>query len=152
MSLAQNIKLSLPKNHMSEEAVLLTVCSTHEYYDLCEGQPLRTWKTFTLIHSLLSLDMLNNFCFHVYDQKSLSHSQTLALSLSHTLFKSLIHAEQLLFSCLCSKLTLTLSHSHSLSLTLFLTLSLTLFQSLIQSLLTCWTGFVFISMHKSCCL
>ena len=34
MSLAQNLKLSLPKNHMSEEAVLLTVCSTHEYYEL----------------------------------------------------------------------------------------------------------------------
>ena len=34
MSLAQNLKLCLPKNRMSEEAVLLTVCSTHEYYVL----------------------------------------------------------------------------------------------------------------------
>ena len=82
--------------------------------------------------------------------------------------KSLGHAEQLLFSCLCSKvavysrklqcfffdlillLTLTLSHSHPLSLSLFLTL--TLFQSLIQSLLTCWTSFVFMSRLKSRCL
>ena len=33
MSLTQNLKLSLPKNHMSEEAVHLTVSSTHEYYN-----------------------------------------------------------------------------------------------------------------------
>ena len=39
MSLAQNLKLSLPKNRMSEEAVLLTVCSTHVYYKLRKGQP-----------------------------------------------------------------------------------------------------------------
>ena len=39
MSLAQNLKLSLPKNRKSEEAVLLTVCSTHEYNKLREGQP-----------------------------------------------------------------------------------------------------------------
>ena len=58
----------------------------------------------------ITLDMLNNFCFHLYAQKSLSHS----------------HA-------------LTLTHS----------LTLTLFQSLIQSLSTCWTSFVFISMLKS---
>ena len=59
------------------------------------------------------------------------------------------HAEQLLFSCLCSKVTLTLSHS--LTLTLSYSHTLTLFQSLIQSLLTCWTSFVFISMLKICC-
>ena len=29
--------------------------------------------------------MLNNFCFHVYAQKSLSHSLILTLSHSHTL-------------------------------------------------------------------
>ena len=45
---------------------------------------------------------------------------------------------------------LTLSHSHPLSLSLFLTL--TLFQSLIQSLSTCLTTFVLISMLKSRCL
>ena len=57
--------------------------------------------------------MLNNFCFHLYAQKSLSHSHTLTLSLSHTL---------------------------------------SLFQSLIQSLSTCWTSFVFIFMLKTHCL
>ena len=54
-----------------------------------------------------------------------SHSPTLTLSHSHSFsfshsfnlsFTHSGHAEQLLFSCLYSKLTLTLSHSHSLSL------------------------------------
>ena len=54
---------------------------------------------------------------------SLSHSLTFTLSLSHSftlLFTHSRHAEQLLFSCLCSKVTLslsnsrTLTHSHSL--------------------------------------
>ena len=54
---------------------------------------------------------------------TLSHFLTLSFShsfsLSHSFNLSLNHswhAEQLLFSSLCSKLTLTLSHSHSLSL------------------------------------
>ncbi len=54
-------------------------------------------------HSL-TLDMMNNFCFHVSAQKSLSHS----LSLSHSFnlsFTHSRHAEQLLFSSLCSKLS-----------------------------------------------
>ena len=37
-----------------------------------------------LSHSL-TLDMLNNFCFHVYAQKSLLHSCTLTFSISHSL-------------------------------------------------------------------
>ena len=49
--------------------------------------------TLSLSYSL-TLDMLNNFCFHVYAQKSLSHSLTLSRN-----------AEQLLFSCLGSKVT-----------------------------------------------
>ena len=40
--------------------------------------------------------MLNNFCFHVYAQKSLSHSFNLSFTHSR-------HAEQVLFSCLGSK-------------------------------------------------
>ena len=32
--------------------------------------------------------MLNNFCFHVYVQKSLSQLHTLSLSLSHSLIQS----------------------------------------------------------------
>ena len=41
-----------------------------------------TGKLSKLSHShSLSLDLLNNFCFHVYAQKSLSHSHTLSHSL-----------------------------------------------------------------------
>ena len=40
-------------------------------------------NTLSLTHSL-TLDMLNNFCFHVYAQKSLSHFHTLSLSHSHS--------------------------------------------------------------------
>ena len=64
--------------------------------------------TLTLSHSI-TLHMLNNFCFHGHAQKSLSHSFTLSFTLSR-------HAEQLLFSCLCSKVTLSLSHSLTLTL------------------------------------
>ena len=38
----------------------------------------------TLSHSI-NLDMLNNFCFHGYAQKSLSHSHTLSFSQSLSL-------------------------------------------------------------------
>ena len=96
--------------------------------------------SLTVSHSL-TLVILNNFCFHVYAQKSLAHSHT--ISLSHSLNVSLSrshsftlsfthspHAEQLLFSCLCSKVTLshslTLSHSHSLPLPLSHSHTLTL--------------------------
>ena len=84
---------------------------------------------------------------------TLSHFLTVSLFLTLTLNLSLNHswhAEQLLFSSLCSKVTLTLSHSDALTLTHSLTL--TLFHSLIHSLLTCWTTFVFISMLKTHCL
>ena len=60
--------------------------------------------TLSLSHSL-TYNMLNNCCFHVYAQKSLS---PLTLSLSHYLILSFTlcrHAEQLLSSCLCSKVT-----------------------------------------------
>ena len=68
--------------------------------------------------------MLNNFCFHVYAQKSLSHSHTLSLSLFH----SLIH----LFTCWTTFVyaqkslshSLNISHSHTLSLSYTLSLSL----------------------------
>ena len=76
---------------------------------------------------------------------SLAHSFTLShyfnLSLNHS-----CHAEQLLFSSLCSKVTLIHTHKISLSHTL------SLFQSLIQSLSTCSTSFVLISMLKIQCL
>ena len=63
--------------------------------------------TLSVSHSC-TLNMLNNFCFHVYAQKSLSHSFTTfatftiftTFTLSFTLSQ---HAEQVLFSSLCSK-------------------------------------------------
>ena len=57
-------------------------------------------------------DMLNNFCFHVYAQNLLSHFLTPTLSHSHSFslshsfnlsFNHSRHAEQVLFSSLCSK-------------------------------------------------
>ena len=53
---------------------------------------------------------------------TLSHSLTLTLS-SHS-FTHSWHAEQLLFSCLCWKVTLSLSHSLTLTLSHSLTLTL----------------------------
>ena len=88
------------------------------------------------------LNMLNNFCFHVYAQKSLSHTPTLSLPLSHSFtlpFTHSWHDELLLFSCLCLKVTLSLSHSHSFPL------SFTLSRHAEQLLL-------FMSMLKSRCL
>ena len=58
------------------------------------------------------LNVLNNFCFHVYAQNLLSHFLTLTLSHSHSFslshsfnlsFNHSRHAEQVLFSSLCSK-------------------------------------------------
>ena len=66
-------------------------------------------------------------------------------TLSFTLSR---HAEQLLFSCLCSKVTLTLFRFHYFRYFHYFHN----FQSLIQSLSTCWTSFVFMSMLKSRCL
>ena len=58
------------------------------------------------------------------NQITLSHSLILSLSHSFTLsFTHSQHAEQLLFSCLCSKITLSLSHSHTLALSHSHTLS-----------------------------
>ena len=66
----------------------------------------KSWEldlTLSLSHSL-TLGMLNNFCDHVYAEKS--HSHTLSLSNCHTLSFTLSrHAEQLLFSCLGSIVT-----------------------------------------------
>ena len=59
--------------------------------------------TLSLSHSLLTLNMLNNFCFHVYAQKSLAH--TLSHSHSHSL--TILHSHSL---------TLSISHSHTISL------------------------------------
>ena len=58
--------------------------------------------THSISHSI-TLDMLNNFCFHLYAQNSPSHFLTLTLS---------------------RYLTLTLSHSHTLSISHSITLDM----------------------------
>ena len=58
-------------------------------------------NTLSISHSL-TLDKLNNYCFHVFAQTPLSHSFNLTFTLSFTQSQ---HAEQLLSSCLCSKVT-----------------------------------------------
>ena len=93
-----------------------------------------TRNTLSLSHSLtlsLSLDMLNNpkvtlnltlsltisLCHSL--SLSLSHTHSHNLSISHSInlsFTHSQHAEQLLFSCLCSKVTLPLSHSLTLDM------------------------------------
>ena len=86
-----------------------------------------------LSHSL-TLDMLNNFCFHVYAQKSLSHSLTLThshtISISHSITLDMLN--NYCFHVYAQK---SLSHSHTLSHSL--TDTLTRFQSLIHLLSTC---------------
>ena len=107
----------------------------------------KSWEpdhSLTLSHSLIhSLST----CWTTFVFMSMLKSHSLTLSQSHILplFHSLIHyrhAEQILFSCLCLKITLSLSHYRTF----------TLFQCLIQSLLTCWASFVFMSMLISRCL
>ena len=100
----------------------------------CQTKAGNQITLLSLSHSR-TLVILNNFCFHVYAQKSLSHSLILkpshslnvSLSLSHSFALSFTHsphAEQLLFSCLCSKVTLTISHSLILNLSHSHTLSI----------------------------
>ena len=84
------------------------------------GTPGTLFYSLILSHSL-SLDMLNNPKVTLSPSISLCHS--LSLTHTHTLSQSLNlsfthsqHAEQLLFSCLCSKVTLPLSHSFNLDM------------------------------------
>ena len=51
----------------------------------------KSWEPGKLSHSL-TLDMLNNFCFHVYAQNLLSHFLTLTLTLSHSHTLSISHS------------------------------------------------------------
>ena len=91
-------------------------------------------KTCKLAHShSLTLDMLKNFCFHVYAQKSLSHSLSLSLSLFLTHTLSISHSLTLdMINNFCFHVyaqkslshTLTLSHSHTLSISHSLTLDM----------------------------
>ena len=92
-------------------------------YSHSHSHSLSLSHSLTLSHShtlsishWITLDMLNNFCFHLYPQNSLSHSITLSLSLSHSFnlsFTHSWHAEQLANLPTC---TLALSHSLSLDM------------------------------------
>ena len=93
------------------------------------GMFWKTWKTFTLA------------TFATFTTFATYATFTLSFTLSR-------HAEQLLFSCLCSKVTLTLFHFHYFRRFHYFHN----FHPLIQSLSTCWTSFVFISMLKTHCL
>ena len=62
MSLAQNLKLSLPKNRMSEDAVLLTARSTPEYNKRREGQPPQTYGS--LVMTVLNFEQVTFFLSH----------------------------------------------------------------------------------------
>ena len=99
------------------------------------GTPGTLFYSLILSHSL-SLDMLNNPKVTLSLSISLCHSQS--HSVTHNLTLSL---------------TLTFSHSlnpHTLSiLTFSQSLNLSFYQSLIHSLSTCRTTFVFMSMLKS---
>ena len=107
------------------------------------------------------LDMLNNFCFLVYAQKWVfvimshfaCHMSHCLCQMSHCAFHmscvkclcwSLVHSEQLLFSCVSSKVSIcnyvTCRMSHVICQMLMLTVG------------TCRTSFVFISMLKIRCL
>ena len=93
---------------------------------MSERQKLGTCKLakLALSHSL-TLDMLNNFCFHVYAQKSLSHSHT--LSLFHSLTLSLSHSltlNMLNNFCFHVYAQKSLSHSHTLSISHSLSLDM----------------------------
>ena len=66
-------------------------------------QNLQNSHTLSLSHSL-TLDMLNHFCFHVYAQKSHSHSHSHTISISHSLTLDMLnnfcfhlYAQKLLF-------------------------------------------------------
>ena len=92
-------------------------------------EPGMFWKTFTLA------------TFATFTTFATFATFTLSFTLSR-------HAEQLLFSCLCSKVTLTLFRFHYFRYFHYFHN----FQSLIQSLSTCWTTFVFMFGLKSHCL
>ena len=98
ISLSHSHSLSFTHSRHTEQLLFSCLCSK---VTLSLSHYLTL--TLSLSHSL-TLHMLNNFCFHVYAQQSLSHFHTLALSHSFNLsLNHSRHAEQVLFSSLCSK-------------------------------------------------
>ena len=95
--------MSIVMNHISYTKKVLTF----DFLNVRQKLGTRNVLKLSLSHSICFY-MLNNFCFHGYAQKSHSHSLLFShsLTLSFTLSR---HAEQLLFSCLCSKFKITQS-------------------------------------------
>ena len=99
-----------------------TKAGNQECYEKLEklSHPL----TLSIIHSP-ALNMLNNFCFHVYAQKSLFHTHTLSLSQFFTLIHSLLTCwTTFVFMSMLKYYTLTLPFSHSPTLSLSHSLTL----------------------------
>ena len=111
------------------------------------------------------LDMLNNFCFLVYAQKWVfvimshfaCHMSHCACHMSYVkcLCWSLGHSEQLLFSCLyskvsiCNYVTFRMSHVTLLMSDVTLRISHVMCQMLMLILGSFWTTFVFMCKLKS---
>ena len=95
------------------------------YFRMHSKTPAVVWQ------SLQQYWTIRHFSW-IESSKKMSERQTkagnqISLSLSHSFTLSFTHsqhAEQLLFSCLCSKITLSLSHSHTLTLSHSRTLTL----------------------------
>ena len=116
-----------PLSSLQTSLVLFRNAIKHQ----CTTRPDESF-TVSLSHSL-TLSLSHSLTVSLFHSLTLSLSHSLILTLSHSLNFSLSHshsfthyphAEQLLFSCLCSKVTLTLSHSHTLTLSHSHTLSI----------------------------
>ena len=81
LTLSHSHTLRLSHSHHTEQLLFSCLCSKVTLsFSFSHSHTL----TLSISHSL-TLNMLNNFCFHVYAQKSLSHSLTLSISHSLTL-------------------------------------------------------------------
>ena len=87
LTLSFSQSLSFTHSRHTEQLLFSCLCSKvtrslSHYLTISLSQCLTL--TLSLSHSLTH-NMLNNCCFHVYAQKSLSHSHYLIISLSHSL-------------------------------------------------------------------
>ena len=85
----------------------------------------KSWEPDLTLSLSQSLIILNNFCFHVYAQKSLSHSHTISLSQCLTLTLQLSHSLTLhMLNNFCFHVYAETSHSHSHILSFALSLDM----------------------------